>query len=248
MNGTTSIRVTIKPIFGHRGMQQGGMEMDFFSMETWSALVSIIIIDLILAGDNAVVIGMAARHIRKDIQKRVIIIGTMGAVVIRALAAFVIVWLLKIPGLLLTGGLLLVWIAYKLLTQKKKHQDVRTGQSIFEAIRTIIVADVVMGLDNVLAIAGAAQGSLLLILIGLAISVPIIIWGSTLIIRWIERYPVLLYVGAGVLVYTAGKMITGEALLAPFFTNAMVKWSVVILLIAVVLTAGRLKNRSVSAV
>ncbi len=222
--------------------------MDFFSMETWSALVSIIIIDLILAGDNAVVIGMAARHIRKDIQKRVIIIGTMGAVVIRALAAFVIVWLLKIPGLLLTGGLLLVWIAYKLLTQKKKHQDVRTGQSIFEAIRTIIVADVVMGLDNVLAIAGAAQGSLLLILIGLAISVPIIIWGSTLIIRWIERYPVLLYVGAGVLVYTAGKMITGEALLAPFFTNAMVKWSVVILLIAVVLTAGRLKNRSVSAV
>jgi YjbE family integral membrane protein len=229
-------------------MQQGGMEMDFFSMETWSALVSIIIIDLILAGDNAVVIGMAARHIRKDIQKRVIIIGTMGAVVIRALAAFVIVWLLKIPGLLLTGGLLLVWIAYKLLTQKKKHQDVRTGQSIFEAIRTIIVADVVMGLDNVLAIAGAAQGSLLLILIGLAISVPIIIWGSTLIIRWIERYPVLLYVGAGVLVYTAGKMITGEALLAPFFTNAMVKWSVVILLIAVVLTAGRLKNRSVSAV
>lgn len=222
--------------------------MDFFSMETWSALVSIIIIDLILAGDNAVVIGMAARHIRKDIQKRVIIIGTMGAVVIRALAAFVIVWLLKIPGLLLTGGLLLVWIAYKLLTQKKKHQDVRTGQSIFEAIRTIIVADVVMGLDNVLAIAGAAQGSLLLILIGLAISIPIIIWGSTLIIRWIERYPVLLYVGAGVLVYTAGKMITGEALLAPFFTNAMVKWSVVILLVAVVLTAGRLKNRSVSAV
>lgn len=208
------------------------------------ALISIIIIDLVLAGDNAVVIGMAARNIREDIRKRVIVIGTIGAIIIRAAAAFAIVWLLKIPGLLLAGGLLLLWIAYKLLTQKKGRDDVHAGRGIFDAIRTIIIADVVMGLDNMLAIAGAAEGNIMLILIGLAISVPIIIWGSTLIVRWIERYPIVLYIGAGVLVFTAGKMITGEALLASLFAHPAIKWTVVTLLIAGILAAGVLKNRA----
>lgn len=134
--------------------------MELFSMEFLSALLSIIIIDLVLAGDNAIVIGLAARNLPKHQQKKAVIWGTVGAVVIRALATLFVVWLLKVPGLLLIGGILLVWIAYKLLVEEKGH-DVEAVGSLWEAIRTIIIADALMGLDNVLAVAGAAHGSFL---------------------------------------------------------------------------------------
>src|SRR5690606_30036262 len=113
----------------------------------------------------------------------------------------------EIPGLLLAGGILLVWIAYKLLTEEKDHSDIKSTSSIFAAIRTIIIADTVMGLDNVLAIAGAAHGSYLLVILGLLVSIPIVIWGSTLILKWINRFPVIIYIGSGVLAWTASKMI-----------------------------------------
>lgn len=186
--------------------------MDLFSIEFFTALLSIVVIDLVLAGDNAIVIGLAARNLPKEQQKKVIIWGTVGAIVIRAIATMLVVYLLKIPGLLLVGGIILIWIAYKLITEEDGH-EVQSGDSIWAAIRTIIIADAVMGLDNVLAVAGAAHGSFLLVILGLLISIPIVVWGSTIILKFIEKYPFIILVGAAVLAWTAAKMIVKE----PFF-------------------------------
>lgn len=220
--------------------------MDFFSTEFLSALLAIVVIDLVLAGDNAIVIGMAARNLPKENQKKVIIWGTLGAIVIRALATLAVVWLLKVPGLLLAGGLLLIWIAYKLLTEEKDHEDVQAGNNLFAAIRTIIIADTVMGLDNVLAVAGAAHGDFLLVIIGLIISVPIMVWGSTMILRLIERFPVIIYIGSGVLALTAAKMIVKEPFMAEYFANPVVKWGFTAIVIIGVLFAG-LKRKQANA-
>ncbi len=218
--------------------------MELFSPELWSVLLSIVIIDLVLAGDNAIVIGLAARHVPKEHQKKVIFWGTLGAIIIRSLLTLVVVWLLKIPGLLLVGGLLLIWIAYKLLVQEKKHGGMNLGDSLWSSVKTIIIADAVMGLDNVLAVAGAAHGNFLLVIVGLLISVPIVVWGSTIIIGWIERYPSIIYLGAGVLAWTAAKMIVDEAVVASYLGhNSMLKWVLEAVIIGGVLAAGAIKNK-----
>ncbi|KSU86980.1 TerC family protein [Priestia flexa] len=216
--------------------------MDILSAEFLSALLAIIIIDLVLAGDNAIVIGLAARKLPKHQQKKVIIWGTIGAIVIRMLATLAVVWLLEIPGLLLVGGILLTIIAYKLLVEDQDH-DVKAGDSMWAAIRTIIIADALMGLDNVLAVAGAAHGSFLLVVLGLLISVPIVMWGSTLILKWVERFPIIIIIGAAVLAWTASKMIVGEPFLKPYFENGFVKYGFEVLVIAVVIGAGKMKQR-----
>ncbi len=185
--------------------------MDMFSAEFFSALLAIIIIDLVLAGDNAIVIALVARKLPHHLQRITIIGGTVGAVAVRIAMTIAIVWLLNVPGLLLIGGLLLVWIAYKLLAPvqaEKKHGELSGSRvGLWAAIRTIIVADAVMGMDNVLGVAGAAHGDFLLVVLGLLISVPIMVLGSTLILKWVERYPVIIYIGAGVLAWTAATMI-----------------------------------------
>ncbi|GGE12241.1 membrane protein [Marinithermofilum abyssi] len=217
--------------------------MDLLSLEFWQALLSIVIIDLVLAGDNAIVIGMAARNLPRHQQKPVIIWGTVGAIVIRAAATLAVVWLLKIPGLLLAGGILLIWIAYKLLVEEKDHEDVEASDTMWGAIRTIIIADAVMGLDNVLAIAGAAHSNYVLVILGLLISVPVVIWGSTVILKWIDRYPSIIYIGSAVLAWTAGKMITDEKFTKPFFEdNPVLKWGLILFIIGGVLLAGYLKK------
>lgn len=217
--------------------------MDFLTADFWSALMAIVIIDLVLAGDNAIVIGLSARNLPKEHQKKVIFWGTFGAIAIRSLLTLAVVWLLKIPGLLLLGGAMLIWIAYKLLVEEKKH-DVASAASIWAAIKTIIIADTVMGLDNVLAVAGAAHGDFILVVMGLLISVPIVVWGSTLILKWVERFPVIIYIGSGVLAWTAGKMITDEPLVKGFFTeNPVLKWGLIIVIIAGVLVMGRMKKQ-----
>ncbi|MDT2046115.1 MULTISPECIES: TerC family protein [Bacillaceae] len=215
--------------------------MDILSAEFLSALLAIIIIDLVLAGDNAIVIGLAARKLPKHQQKKVIIWGTIGAIVIRMLATLAVVWLLEIPGLLLVGGILLTIIAYKLLVEDQDH-DVKAGDSMWAAIRTIIIADALMGLDNVLAVAGAAHGSFLLVVLGLLISVPIVMWGSTLILKWVERFPIIITIGAAVLAWTASKMIVGEPFLQPYFENGFVKYGFEVLVIAAVIGAGKMKQ------
>jgi YjbE family integral membrane protein len=216
-----------------------------FSAEFFSALISIIIIDLVLAGDNAIVIGLAARNLPIEHQKKVIIWGTIGAVFIRAVATLAVVWLLKIPGLLLIGGIILIWIAYRLLVEEKQH-NIQAGENIWAAVRTIIIADAVMGLDNVLAVAGAAHGSFLLVVLGLLISVPIVIWGSTLILRLINRFPIIIVIGAAILAWTASKMIVDEPIIEQYFANDMVKYGFELMVVTAVIVLGLAKKRSLN--
>ncbi len=193
--------------------------MEFFSAPWLSALLAIVLIDLVLAGDNAIVIALAARQLPAHLQKKAIVWGTVGAIVVRSAMTVGVVWLLKIPGLMLVGGLGLVWVAYKLLAPQNgggtAHQP--AAATFWGAMKTIVVADALMGIDNVLGVAGAAKGSFDLVIIGLLISVPIVVWGSTLVLRLVERFPIITYGGAGVLAYTAAHMIVAEPLLDAVF-------------------------------
>ena len=217
--------------------------MDMLSLEFIKGLLIIIMIDLVLAGDNAVVIGMAARNVPAQNQKKVIVWGTVGAIVIRILSSLVVLWLLKIPGLHLAGGILLIWISYKLLVSDSGEHGIKAESSVLKAIGTIIIADMAMGLDNVIAIAGASEGNFTLVIIGLLISVPIMVFGSTLVIKLMDRYPIVIYIGAGILAYTAGKMILAEAFLSPVVEPLSYgKYGVEILIIIAVLLAGKIQN------
>ena len=184
--------------------------MEMFSVEFMSSLLSIIMIDIVLGGDNAILIALATRNLPLSQRKRAIFWGVFGAIAIRAGLTVVAVKLLEIKFLHLIGGILLVWIAYKLLVDEEQHSDIKSGQNIFDAVRTIVIADLLMGIDNVLAVAGAAHGSALLVVMGLIISIPIIVWGSSIILRFIEKYPVIIFIGAGVIAWTAGKMIVED--------------------------------------
>jgi len=193
--------------------------MELFSSAWLSALLAIVLIDLVLAGDNAIVIALAARSLPSHLQKRAIVWGTVGAVVVRSIMTLGVVWLLKIPGLMLVGGLGLVWIAYKLLVPQDGEHGTHgaTATTFWGAMKTIVVADALMGVDNVLGVAGAAHGAFDLVVIGLLISVPIVVWGSTLVLKLVERFPIITYAGAGVLAYTAAHMIVSEPLLDAVF-------------------------------
>ena len=184
-----------------------------------SALAAIVLIDLVLAGDNAIVIALAARNLPRELQTKAVVWGTVGAIVVRSSLTVAVLWLLHIPGLLLAGGALLAWIGYRLLAGDDPGHapEVAPAAGFWAAMRTIVIADTVMGMDNVLAVAGAAGGSMLLVVLGLVISVPIVVWGSTLILKSIERYPAILYAGGAVLAWTAAKMIAGE----PFVADAL---------------------------
>ncbi|MGC1175302.1 TerC family protein [Polaromonas sp.] len=188
--------------------------MELFSTPWWSALLAIILIDLVLAGDNAIVIALAARNLPSHLQKKAIAWGTVGAIVVRSAMTVGVVWLLKIPGLMLVGGLGLLWIAYKLLAdQGDKEHDGPIASTFWGAMKTIVVADALMGIDNVLGVAGAAHGSFDLVIIGLLVSVPIVVFGSTMVLKLVERFPMIINIGAAVLAFTAAKMIVSEPLL-----------------------------------
>jgi len=220
--------------------------VEFLSVQFLSALMAIVIIDLVLAGDNAIVIALAARNVAERLRTKAILWGTVGAIVVRTLLTMVVVWLLAVPGLLFAGGTLLIWIAYKLLLPEPEDDNgvkLNSVNGFWAAIRTIVVADIVMGLDNVLAVAGAAHGSFMLVALGLLISIPIVVWGSTVILRFIDRYPAFVYLGAGVLAWTAAKMMIHEPLLAAFYDEYKVVPPLMYMVIVVgVLAAGFFKN------
>ena len=224
--------------------------MELFSTPWWSALLAIILIDLVLAGDNAIVIALAARNLPPNLQKKAIVWGTVGAIGVRTLMTLGVVWLLKIPGLMLVGGLGLVWVAYKLLAdQGGKAHDAPVVATFWGAMKTIIVADALMGVDNVLGVAGAAQGALDLVVIGLLISVPIVVFGSAVVLKLVERFPVIIQAGAAVLAFTAAKMIVSEPTLASWFdgpeaNQTAARWGVYLVTVAGVLLAGRLRTGS----
>lgn len=193
--------------------------MDVFSSAFYVALINIIFIDLILAGDNAIVIGMAARKLPQHLQKKAIIFGTSGAIILRIVATLVVVQLLSIPYLHAIGGVLLIIISYKVLTDDGNHDTITAKDSLWPAVRTIVIADAAMGLDNVIAVAGASQQHMVLVVLGLLISVPIVMWGSTLFIKIMDKFPWIAYVGAAVLAYTAANMITTEHAFGSVFTD-----------------------------
>jgi YjbE family integral membrane protein len=210
-----------------------------------SALLAIVVIDIVLAGDNAIVIALAARQLPPQLQRRAIVWGAVGAVGVRVVLTAAVVWLLKVPGLLALGGALLLWIAWKLLqpddaSTGDAHAPVVTG--FWSAMRTVIVADALMGLDNVLAVAGAAHGSLLLVVLGLAISVPIVMWGSTLVLKVVERFPAVVYLGSGVLVWTAVTMMLGDPLLDTWLVSHGLPAWVLYLLMPLLLAVAFVRN------
>lgn len=218
--------------------------MDFFSVQFFTALMTIVFIDLILAGDNAIVIGLAARNLPKHQQKQAVIWGTLGAVGIRIIATLLVVKLLAVPWLNLVGGVLLLWIAYKLLVQEDDHDNIKAGNTLWQSVRTIIIADAAMGLDNVIAVAGAAEGETILVILGLIISVPIVVWGSTLFIKLVNRFEWIVYIGSAVLAFTAAKMITHEKSFHAFFETKLYYWSFLIIMIIITVAAGYLTNQN----
>jgi YjbE family integral membrane protein len=200
--------------------------------ETISAVLSIIVIDLVLSGDNAVVIGMAARNLSAENRRKAIILGGAGAIGLRILFTAMATLLLGIPGLQAIGGILLIYIAFKLIRPHgEAHSSVREADSLGQAIRTIVLADVVMSLDNILAVAGAAHGDIRLLMFGLLLSIPIILFGSELVARLIGRFPAFLYVGVFVLVHAAVAMVIHDPTIAGMFRTSV--WQEVVLALAI---------------
>lgn len=220
--------------------------MEIVSMQFFMALGSIILLDILLGGDNAVVIAMAANKLPANLRRKAILIGTGGAVVIRLVMTLIAVWLLTIPFLQALGGLILLPIAVKLLVPEEQEENVTASDSLMGAIKTIIIADAAMGVDNVLAIAGASHGSFLLVACGFLISIPIIVGGSTIIGKLMDRFPVILYAGAGLLGWTAGSMIGHDKILGPLLQQMAGSWasiSLQILLAAGVIAIGLWMSR-----
>lgn len=188
--------------------------------EFWARWIGIVIIDLTLAGDNALVIALAVRTLPKRQQFWGRMWGTFGAVALRLLFITIITFLFKIPLLQFAGGVLLIWIALKLVRQETGAEGhVRQGTSLLEAIWIIIVADVVMSLDNVLAVAAASGGDLVLVAFGIALSIPIVVWGSGILARLMNRYAWIIWFGGGILGYVAGEMILKDRLIHGWLGN-----------------------------
>lgn len=185
--------------------------MDASSPQFWIALLQIIAIDILLGGDNAVVIALACRKLPPRLRNRGILWGVFGAIALRVALIFFAITLLRIPYLKIVGALLLLWIGVKLLLPEDDGgREIKAADHLLDAIRTIIVADAVMSLDNVIAIAGAARDSMVLIVLGLLISVPIIVWGSRLVLVLMERYPIIITGGGALLGWIAGSMLASD--------------------------------------
>ncbi len=177
----------------------------------WSGLTQIILVNIVLSGDNALVIALACRNLDKKHQKPAILIGSAGAIILRIIFVLIVDQLLKVPFLKLAGGLLLLWIGVKLVQGEDEHGDgVKGAGSIWGAVRTIIIADAVMSLDNAIAIAAAAKGDTTLIVLGLLISIPLIIFGATLIMAILNRFPVIVIAGGALLGWIAGEVLATD--------------------------------------
>jgi YjbE family integral membrane protein len=214
---------------------------ELFTAGFWARLVSIVIIDLTLAGDNALVIALAVRNLPSRQQFYGRLWGTAGAVGLRLAFIFIATFLLRIPYLQVVGGLLLIWIAIKLVRQQGgEHEEghVRQGTSLMEAVWIIIVADAVMSLDNVLAVAAAAHGDMLLVIFGIGLSIPIVIWGSGLLARLMNRFAWIIWVGGGILGYFAVQMILHDKALAQWIGTDQPAWGPALAVaVALVITA-----------
>tara|TARA_B100000686_G_scaffold211941_1_gene218849 strand:+ start:4639 stop:5361 length:723 start_codon:yes stop_codon:yes gene_type:complete len=228
--------------------------MDITSLEFWVAVLQIITIDIILGGDNAIIIALACRRLPKDQRNRGIFWGVFGAIALRVIFISFALTLLTIPFLKIIGSILLIWIGIKLLQPIPENKTHKIGASatLLGAIKTIIIADAVMSLDNVIAIAGAAKDSVGLVIFGLIFSVPIIVWGSKLIMKLMENFPIIIIIGAGLLGWIAGNMLITDVIINVWVnTNAaFLQWLSPILGVFVIVLTGKwlaaksLKNRT----
>lgn len=179
----------------------------------WTGLMTIIWVNIILSGDNAVVIALAALSLPKHQQGKAVFWGAGAAVVLRIILTIIAVEMLKISFLKIIGGLLLFWIAVKLLMSEDGDADVKSSDNLIQAIKIILVADLVMSLDNVVAVAAAAKGSILLLVLGLAISIPLVIFGATILMKLMERYPIIVIIGAALIGSVAGELLVTDPVL-----------------------------------
>ncbi len=192
----------------------------------WTGLLAIIWVNIILSGDNAVVIALAARSLPARQQTQAVIWGAGAAVVLRIILTIVAVELLKLPWLKLIGGALLLWIAVKLLVPEDGGEsDVESSDNLWAAIKTILIADLVMSLDNVIAVAAVAKGSIVLLVLGLAISIPLVVFGATILMKLMERFPVIVTIGAALIGYVAGEMLVTDPVVVVWFT-AKANWMI----------------------
>lgn len=200
--------------------------IEFIQMIHWGAVFQIILIDILLGGDNAIIIALACRNLNKQQRIKGILWGTFGAIALRVILIFFAMSLLLIPYLKIAGAILLLWIGIKLLIPQEEHHEVKASSNVWGAVRTILIADLVMSFDNVIAIAGAAQNTaddhqMFYVIFGLLVSVPIIIWGSALVLKLIDRFPWVVIFGAALLGWIAGGLVVGDvAFKEHFFAGA----------------------------
>ncbi|OIR11535.1 integral membrane protein TerC family protein [mine drainage metagenome] len=212
------------------------------SPQFWVDVFKIIVIDLLLSGDNAVVIALACRNLPPDQRKKGIAYGVAGAILLRVVLTFFAVSLLSLPYLKLVGALLLIWIGIKLILPEEEHGEgnVKADTHLWGAVKTIIIADFVMSLDNVLGVAAAAHGNAMLLVFGLLVSIPLIAWSSQLVLKLIDRFPFIIYAGGALLGYVAGEMLVGEALFKPLLeTQHALHWLVPGACAVLVLAVGK---------
>src|SRR3954468_1702817 len=232
------------------------MMSELGSQVFWLGLAKIIGVNIILSGDNAVVIALAARSLPPKQQKLAIFWGAGAAIVLRIILTLFAVALLSLPWLKLVGSVLLFWIGIRLLVPEDDGDDIKASEHLLTAIKTILIADLVMSLDNVIAVAAAAQGSVILLVLGLAISIPLVIFGATLLVKAMERFPVIITIGAGLIGWVAGEMLisdlalqswlsgygityVGEAgQLAPHYGRVNLEWVTGAIGVVVVVVAG----------
>ncbi len=218
--------------------------MDITSTQGLLAILQIIIIDILLAGDNAIVIGMAAKNLPENLRKRAIFWGTAGAIGLRLIMAILFIEALdNIPALRIVGGIMLLWIGYSLLKDGDNEHNIEAKDNIWGAIATIIIADGVMGIDNVLGVVAAAEGHFGLVVAGMLVTVPIIVWGSTIFVKLIDKFPVILYVGGGILGWVSASMIQHDPMAAPYIEPYSLPFHIAC--IVLVLAAAIIRNRLV---
>jgi YjbE family integral membrane protein len=207
----------------------------FLNDMDWVRLLQIISIDIVLSGDNALIIALATKNLAKKHQNKAILIGVGGAILLRIIFATGVIYLLHFPMIYFIGGLLLIWISYKLLLNDVENQHITSHSSIYKAVFTIIMADVIMSLDNVVAIAGASEGDIGLLTFGVIISIPLMIFGSKFIVMILNKYPIFIYIGAAILVYTGTDMLIHE----PFIMNTFqIQHHYLVIILSIIITIG----------
>jgi YjbE family integral membrane protein len=209
-------------------------------LDQFILFLQIMLINIVLSGDNAVVIALASKNLPVEQRKQAIWWGAFGAIALRLVLTLVAIKLLSVPFIQAGGSVLLLWIAVKLLTDDDSHTNIKQATTLGKAVWTIIIADFVMSLDNVLAIAAKGDGNQAIIILGIGLSIPIIIWGSTLVMNLLTKYPILVYLGAGILGYTAGEMFVKDAKMEEWFLhdNPFLHLAIPIAATIVVLAAG----------